>query len=119
MLAADSQSELAQLKSLSSFLDKPLAGMNESDRGLNRAAVLRERARVEALAGTSQEADRTIAELRDLATASRDQLVRSYFESACGHVLFSRGDFANAADELAADSHSPLALQKLAQVEEK
>src|SRR5579864_2747853 len=108
MFAADPQSELAQLKSLSSFLDKPLAGMNESDRGLNRAAVLRERARVEAQVGASQEADRTIAELRDLATASRDQLVRSYFESACGYVLFSRGDFANAADELGADAHSPL-----------
>jgi tetratricopeptide (TPR) repeat protein len=119
VLAGDPQSELAQLKSLSSFLDKPLAGMNESDRGLNRAVVLRERARIEALAGTSQEADRTIAELRDLATASRDQLVRSYFESACGYLLFSRGDFSNAADELAADAHSPLALQQLAQAQEK
>jgi hypothetical protein len=54
-----------------------------------------------------------------LATASRDQLVRSYFESACGYLLFSRGDFSNAADELAADAHSPLALQQLAQAQEK
>ena len=119
MLAADPQAELGQLKSLSAFLDKPLAGMNESDRGIARAAVLRERARVEAQRGASQEADQTIAELRTLAAASRDQVIRSYFESACGYVLFSRGDFANAADELAADPHSPLALEHLAVAEEK
>jgi len=58
MLAADPQSELDGLKSLSSFLDKPLAGMNDSDRGIARAAVLRERVRVEAQRGAS---DRLIA----------------------------------------------------------
>ena len=119
MLAADPQSEIEQLKGLSSFLDKPLAGMNESDRGIARAAVLREHARVEAHRGAYREADQAIAELRSLTTDSRDQLVRSYFESASGYVLFAQGDFANAADELAADSHSPLALQQLAAAEEK
>ena len=119
MLAADPQAELGQLKSLSAFLDKPLAGMNESDRGIARAAVLRERARIEAQRGASREADEAVAELTALAAASRDQVIRSYFESACGFVLFSRGDFANAADELAADPHSPLALEHLAVAEEK
>ena len=119
MLAADPQSELEQLRSVSAFLDKPLAGMNESDRGIARAAVLRERARVEAQRGSSREADQAIAELRALAAASRDQVIRSYFESASGYVLFSRGDFANAADELAADPHSPLAFAHLAVVEDK
>ena len=119
MLAADPQSELEQLKTLSFFLDKPLAGMNESDRGIARAAVLRERARVEAQRGASREADQAIAELRALAAASRDQVIRSYFESACGYVLLSQGDFTNAADELAADPHSPLALEHLADLEEK
>jgi len=33
MLAADPHAELEQLKSLSTFLAKPLAGMNESVRG--------------------------------------------------------------------------------------
>ena len=118
-LAADPQSELAQLATLSAFLDKPLAGMTESDRGIARAAVLRERVRVEAARGAAREADQAIAELRALAAASRDQVVRGYFESACGYVLVSRGDLANAADELAADPHSPLALGQLALVEEK
>src|SRR5947209_20625669 len=92
MLAADPQSELDGLKSLSSFLDKPLAGMNDSDRGIARAAVLRERVRVEAQRGASREADQAIAELRALAAASRNQAIRGYFESACGYVLFSRRD---------------------------
>src|SRR6266576_3750418 len=82
MLAADPQSELDGLKSLSSFLDKPLAGMNDSDRGIARAAVLRERVRVEAQRGASREADQAIAELRALAAASRNQAIRGYFESA-------------------------------------
>src|SRR2546429_5296431 len=60
----------------------------------------------------SREADQAIAELRALAAASRNQAIRGYFESACGYVLFSRRDFANAADELAADPHSPLALRR-------
>src|SRR5207237_10565464 len=63
MLAADPQSELDGLKSLSSFLDKPLAGMNDSDRGIARAAVLRERVRVEATRGASRDADQAIAEI--------------------------------------------------------
>jgi len=119
MLAADRQSEIDELKSLSAFLDKPLAGMNESGRGIARAAVLRERARIEAQRGASREADEAVAELTALAAASRDQVIRVYFESACGYVLLSRGDFANAADELAADPHSPLALEQLAVVQEK
>ena len=61
-VAADPHAELEQLKSLSTFLAKPLAGMNESVRGIARAAALRERARVEAQLGASQEGDKTIAE---------------------------------------------------------
>jgi len=119
MLAADPQSELEQLKSLSAFLAKPLAGMNESDRGLNRAAVLREHVRVAALQGQSKDAEQAVSELEALATASRDQLIQSYFESARGYLLASKGDWGNAAEGLSADQHSPLVLQQLATVLEK
>src|SRR6266568_2328994 len=119
MLAADPQSELEQLKSLSVFLAKPLAGMNESDRGLNRAAVLREHVRVAALQGQCKDAEQAVSELEALATASRDQLIRSYFESARGYLLASKGDWGNAAEGLSADPHSPLVLQQLAAVQEK
>ena len=119
MLAADTQAELEQLKSLSTFLAKPLAGMNESVRGIARAAVLCERVRVAELQGQSKDAEQAISELETLATASRDQLIQSYFESARGYLLTSKGDYENAAQGLAADSHSPLALQQLAAVQEK
>lgn len=119
MLAADPQSELEQLKSLSAFLANPLAGMNESDRGIARASVLRERVRVLALQGKSEDAAQILSELESLATASRDQLIGSYFESARGYLLAAKGDFHGAAEGLSADEHSPLALHQLAAVEEK
>jgi tetratricopeptide (TPR) repeat protein len=119
MLAADLHSELEQLATLSAFLAKPLAGMNESDRGLNRAAVLRERVRVATLQGQTKDAEQAVSDLEALATASRDQLIQSYFESARGYLLASKGDLENAVVGLSADEHSPLVLQQLAAVEEK
>ena len=119
MLAGDPQAELEQLKFLSTLLDKPLPGMNESDRGINRASVLRERVRVSALQRQSGEAEHFLADLEALATASRDQLIGSYFESARGYLLASKGDLQNAAEGLSADQHSPLALQQLAVIQEK
>lgn len=119
MLAADAQSELEQLQSLSAFLAKPLSGMNESDRGIARAAVLRERLRIQALKGKSDDAAQAASELQALAAASRDQLITSYYESALGYLMASKSDFQGAAEGLSADEHSPLALQQLAAVEEK
>src|SRR2546429_8980048 len=106
MLAADPQSELEQLRSLSAFLANPLEGMNEPDRGIARAAVLRKRVRVLALQGKLDDAAHAASELQALATSSRDQLIASYYESALGHLLASKGDFQGAAEELSADEHS-------------
>jgi hypothetical protein len=119
MPAADPQAELAQLRSLTVFLEKPLAGMLESDRGLDRASVLREIVRVASSEGLGAEADDAVAKLADLALSSRDQVIVSAFESARGYVFFQQGDFAQAASELSADSHSQLALKQLAVVQEK
>ncbi|HEY6943827.1 MAG TPA: tetratricopeptide repeat protein [Candidatus Acidoferrum sp.] len=119
LLAADPQSELEQLRSLSFFLEKPLAGMNESDRGIARAAVLRERVRVLSLQGRPGDAAQPLSELEALATSSKDQLIGSYFETARGYLSAAKGDFENAAEGLSADPHSPLVLQQLAVVYEK
>lgn len=119
LLAANPQAELEQLQFLSEFLAKPLAGMNESDRGIDRASVLRERVRILALQGKSEEANRAVSELESLATTSRDQLIASYYESALGYLLASKGDFQGAAEGLAADPHSPLVLQQLAAAQAK
>lgn len=119
ILAADAQSEVEQLKSLSVFLANRLPGMSESDRGIARAAVMRERVRVAALQGQSKDAEQAVSDLEALATASRDQLIQSYFDSARGYLLASKGDYENAAEALSADQHSPLVLQQLAAVQEK
>ena len=119
LLAPDAKSEVKQLQALSAFLEKPLAGMLESDRGIDRATVLRERVRIVSLQGQSGEAAQAISELEGLAKASRDQLVEACYESARGYVLAAQNNLADAAEELAADPHSPLALQQLAAIQEK
>jgi tetratricopeptide (TPR) repeat protein len=119
MLAADSRSELAQLAALSVFLEKRLAGMNESDRDIDRATVLRERARIAALNGLLDNASEAVSQLEVLATSSRDSVVMNAYESARGYLLARQGDLSAAADELSTDPHSPLVLQQLAAVQEK
>jgi hypothetical protein len=74
---------------------------------------------VAALSGLSDLVASTISKLEGLATSSRDLVVENAYESARGFALFQQGDFPNAADELAADSRSPLALQQLAITQEK
>src|SRR5262249_14410817 len=110
MLAADARSELAKLKELEVFVVQPHEGMLESDRSVNRATVFREHARVAAREGLSSEAALAISHLEQLATASRDLFVEACYESARGYVLAAQKDLQNAAEGLAADPHSPLAL---------
>ncbi|HEY6395669.1 MAG TPA: hypothetical protein VIX12_09645, partial [Candidatus Binataceae bacterium] len=119
MLAVDSREELTQLAALSSFLEKSLNGMSEADRIVNRATVLRERARVASINGLVNDASEVISQLEQLATTSRDLIIENAYESARGFLLFQQGDLSNAAGELAADPRSPLALQQLALVQEK
>src|SRR5262249_10234699 len=96
MLASDPQSALAQLKKLSVFLEQPLSSILESDRSIARATVLRERTRVATLHKTARDVEQTIADLETLATASQDQLIASYFESARSYQSVSKNDFQNA-----------------------
>jgi tetratricopeptide (TPR) repeat protein len=119
MLAADSRDELVQLASLSAFLERPLAGMNESDRDIDRAIVLRERVRVASLGGLLDNASEAVSKLEGLATSSRDSVVMNAYESARGYLLAREGDLSAAADELSTDPHSPLVLQQLALVQDK
>jgi tetratricopeptide (TPR) repeat protein len=119
MLASDSRDELTRLNALSALLEKTLSGMSEADRDINRANVLRERARVASLNGRANDASEAVVKLKELATSSRDLVVTNAYESARGYLLFQQGDLFGAADELAADPHSPLALQQLAFVQDK
>jgi len=119
MLAADPQEELAQLGALGVFLEQPLPGMSEADRGVARATVLRERVRVASQNALMDNASDALAKLETLASSSGDTLVQTIYESARGYLSLAKGDFANAVAQLAADSHSALALQQLAIAQEK
>jgi tetratricopeptide (TPR) repeat protein len=119
MLSADPQDELAQIATLAAFLEQTHPGMSEADRSIYRATVLREQVRVGSANGHSDLADSAVSKLESLATSSRDLVIQNIYESAQGFSLFQKGDLANAAEQLGADSRSPLALQQLAITQEK
>jgi hypothetical protein len=119
MLASDWQSELKQLKELSSFLEQPHSGMLESDRNVARATVLRERVRIAALNGQNEDAAKAASQLEALATSTGDLFVQACYETARGYRSLAQKDFQNASEGLAADPHSPLALQQLAVAQHK
>jgi predicted Zn-dependent protease len=118
-LSADPAGELEQLHALEATLQKPILGMSEPDRNISLASVLREEARISSARGDSDGAQEAIAKLERSAAMTRDLIVENNYESARGYALFAQGDFVNAADELATDPHSPLALQQLALAHEK
>jgi predicted Zn-dependent protease len=118
-LSASPVTELEQLRALEVTVQKPLAGMSEPDRNLSLASVLREEARIAAANGQPEVAQEAISKLERCAAITRDLIVENNYESSRGFALLAQGDFANAADALGADVHSPLALQQLALAQEK
>jgi tetratricopeptide (TPR) repeat protein len=119
MLAADVSSERQQLRSLESWLQRPIDGFSDSDRISSLALNLREQARVAVIAGASPEASEAVHKLEQLATQSSDPLVENCLETAKGYFLVAQGDYFKASEELAADPRSILAVSQLIGVEEK
>jgi predicted Zn-dependent protease len=118
-LSPDAASELDQLRVVEASVQKPVAGMSEPDRHLCWSSVLREEARVAAANGQTAIAQDAINKLERFASQSRDLVVSNSYDIARGYLLLAQGDFASAADELGSDPRSPLALQNLAQAQEK
>ncbi|GAC1627996.1 MAG: hypothetical protein PVS2B2_09380 [Candidatus Acidiferrum sp.] len=119
MTAENYAAETALLHALEVSLQNPIAGISEVDRGAALAAVLREEVRAAALSGHAYAALAIVAKLERFAAHSRDLIVENNYESARGYLMFSQADFANAADELASDPDSPLAIEQLAKAQEK
>jgi predicted Zn-dependent protease len=118
-LAPDAASELEQLRAVEATLQKPVVGLSEPDRNTSLASVLREEARIASANGQSEITQEAISKLERYAAITRDLIVENNYESSRGYALFAQGDFADAADELATDPHSPLALQQLALAQDK
>jgi tetratricopeptide (TPR) repeat protein len=118
-LAAEPKDALEQLRRVEASLLKPMRGMSESDLNVSLAAALCEEARVAALHGHGDAAQEAVMKLERTAKQSRDLVVEDYYEAARGYVLFAKGDFENAAEQLAGNPRSPLALQQLALAQEK
>jgi predicted Zn-dependent protease len=118
-LSSDPASQLDQLRAVEASLDQPIPGMSEPDRNVSLANVRREEARIAAFNGRPSVAQDAISKLERSASITRDLIVANNYDSARGFLLFSQGDFSDAADELAADPHSPVALRQLALAQDK
>ena len=119
MLAPNAAGELELLRAVEASIQKQVAGMSEPDRHLSWSSVLREEARIAAANGQTTVAQEAINKLEHYASQSRDLVVANSYEIARGYLLLAQGDYASAADELGSDPRSPLALQYLAQAQEK
>ena len=119
LLATNAADEFAQLKSLESLLQGPVAGMTEADRNASLGAIWRERARAYASSGEPDAADQAVHQLEELAAHTRDLVIENAYESAHGYALFAQGDVTNAADELATDLRNPLVLRQFILAQEK
>ena len=95
-------------------IQKPVAGMGEPDRNLSLASVLREEA------GTPPPtASRKLRRMRFRSSSAMPRSRATLSSKTTTNPLAAsrssrQGDFANAADELTTDPHSPIALQQLA-----
>jgi predicted Zn-dependent protease len=118
-LSADIPSELEQLHGLEATVEQPVSGMAEPDRHVAWASVVREEARIAAFSGRTSIAHQAIAKLESSAALTRDLIIENNYESARGYLLLAQGDLGGAADALASDPHSPLALQQLAITQDK
>jgi tetratricopeptide (TPR) repeat protein len=101
------------------LLQKPVVNMSEPDRNAYLGVTLREQARLSAMNGKPEVAQEAISKLERYAAITRDLVIENNYESARGFALFAQGDYANAADELETDPHSPITTMHLAIALEK
>jgi hypothetical protein len=94
-------------------------GMLPAERNSEYATALREEVRLAVVGHDVAQAEAMTHKLEELAATTRDQKVESIYESAHGYVMSANGDYANAADELASDLHSPLVVQQLIVTQQK
>ncbi len=119
LLTPSPAEQLQRLEALEPKYSSAIDGMSEGDRNPSLAEILRDEIRVHAALGHPEAAASAVKKLEQLATTSRDLIVSGDYESAQGILAFAKRDFSSASDGLAADQHSPLVLQQLAQAQEK
>jgi tetratricopeptide (TPR) repeat protein len=119
LLAGTSRERLEKLRQIESFFSKPVEGLSDGDRNPTLAAIWRDETREYAQQNKLEAAQQAVQKLEQLAAKSRDLIVEDRYESARGYVFFAQRKFQDAADELSADPHSPVAVKWLAIAREK
>lgn len=119
LLAADANASSHLLATIEQQLANPPDGLFPATRNREYAHVLRQEVRLAALNHNIAQADTFLQKLQSLAESTRDPLMESVYESSRGYLDGAKGDYANAADELTSDLHSPLVAEQLILVEQK
>jgi tetratricopeptide (TPR) repeat protein len=119
LLALTPMERVAKLHEMARTYGSPVEGMSESDRNPSLAAIWRDEVRIRVEQNQTEATVDILQKLDRLAAQSRDLIVENYYESARGYVYFAQKDYENAADELSADPHSPLAIKWLGAAREK
>jgi tetratricopeptide (TPR) repeat protein len=119
LLAPDAKGAREILSTMEARLQQVPEDMLPAERNSEYANVLREGVRLAMVNHNVAAAEALTHELEELAATTRDQKVESIYESAHGYVMSANEDYANAADELASDLHSPLVVQQLIATEQK
>ena len=119
LLAATSSERLQKLSQIEATFSAPVENMGDADRNPTLAAVWRDQARENAQQNKLDDAQRAVQKLEQLSAKSRDLIVEDCYESARGYVYFAQKNFQDAAGELSADPHSPVAVKWLAAAREK
>jgi tetratricopeptide (TPR) repeat protein len=114
LLAATSRERQEKLVQIEAYFSAPVPGMSDGDRNPTLAAIWRDEARECAQQNKLDAAQLAVQKLEHLAAKSRDLIVEDSYESARGYVFFAQKKFQDAADELSADAHSPVAVKWLA-----
>jgi tetratricopeptide (TPR) repeat protein len=110
--------QLEKLAQLELLFSKTIDGMSAADRNASLASIWRDEVRIAAEELRVEFAQDRLHRLEALATKSRDLLVSNCYESSRGYLLFAQKDFSGAAEQLAADPHSPVAFTWLARARE-
>ena len=111
LLSPDPAMKPQLLQAMESSLGEIHPGMQEADRNVALANVLREQIRVAVASHLPQDASAASERLQRLCDTSRDRLVESIHESALGYIALGGGDYAKASQQLAADLHAPLVVR--------
>src|SRR5262249_29783141 len=115
----DPAAALKDLDAARASLSHKAVELPRAEREAELATLLQSRAFVASRAGMTDVAEKALAELQPFAEKSRSNTVQAALHTTNGAVFIAQGKFAEAISELQEDPRDPIALQLLADAQNK